>query len=274
MKVLVLSGGGAKGAYQVGALSHLLTTQRFDAVVGVSVGALNAAGLSFLGIERLKQVWFGIKSTDEIVSENSWLSILLLKKRGYYSIEPLRKKLKQNLPAKGSPVMPTYFGYCDLRDTKVIYEAAGEDMDRNIRAILASSAMPAIMEPVEYDFVDGGIRDVIPLGFAIKHLLADEITVVSASPIGRELPKTWKPGHIKIIGHAFRAVDTMSSEIAYNDLCMCRDRNELPNYRKVSVKVYAPSYPSVIDTLQFEPKAIREAYDQGVRMAQTPVMEF
>lgn len=274
MHVLVLSGGGAKGAYQVGALDALLKSESFDAIVGVSVGALNAAGFSYLGIEKLKEVWFSLKSQSDIVSANSLFSILFLKKRGYYSLDPCRKLLEKTLPSGIKPSIPTYFGFVDLRDTKINYFPAVDDMRATINAILASSAMPAIMEAVDYDFVDGGLRDIIPLGFAVKNLKADKVTVLSASPYGREILGPYSAGSLKIVGHAMRAIDIMCSEIMYNDLRLCHARNSLEGFRRVSVKVYAPRYPSVIDTLQFEPKAIRAAYDLGFQMAQNPVMAF
>ena len=50
-RVLSLSGGGAKGAYEVGALQYLLTNlpaphNQYDVISGVSVGAINALGYS------------------------------------------------------------------------------------------------------------------------------------------------------------------------------------------------------------------------------------
>jgi len=60
---LVLSGGGAKGAYQVGVLKALLQSgARVDAISGASIGALNGAVLASApslptGVERLQELW-------------------------------------------------------------------------------------------------------------------------------------------------------------------------------------------------------------------------
>ena len=60
---LVLSGGGARGAYQVGVLRGLLELgASIDMVAGASIGALNGAvllGAPTLaeGVQRLEQVW-------------------------------------------------------------------------------------------------------------------------------------------------------------------------------------------------------------------------
>jgi predicted acylesterase/phospholipase RssA len=43
MKALVLSGGGAHGAYEAGVAQALLAHERYDVICGVSIGAINAA---------------------------------------------------------------------------------------------------------------------------------------------------------------------------------------------------------------------------------------
>src|SRR5215469_5521440 len=43
MKALVLSGGGAHGAYEAGVAAALLERERYDVICGVSIGAINAA---------------------------------------------------------------------------------------------------------------------------------------------------------------------------------------------------------------------------------------
>src|SRR5207248_11014321 len=43
MKALVLSGGGARGAYEAGVAKALTEREHFDMVCGVSIGGINAA---------------------------------------------------------------------------------------------------------------------------------------------------------------------------------------------------------------------------------------
>src|SRR5574339_537249 len=66
MRVLVLSGGCSKGAYQVGALKHILGELKvvYDAFCGVSVGAINCAFLSMYpygeekgSVDQLEHLW-------------------------------------------------------------------------------------------------------------------------------------------------------------------------------------------------------------------------
>src|SRR5512143_642238 len=75
---IILSGGGARGAYEVGVLSYLfedLTRMRgspphVDIVCGTSVGAINgcflAAHLSdpVLGLRRLVQLWHDLELSN------------------------------------------------------------------------------------------------------------------------------------------------------------------------------------------------------------------
>lgn len=72
---LVLSGGGFKGAFQIGALEYLLYNpiliedeildiNHFDIISGVSVGSLNGAFIATDQLEILKDIWF-----DKIINE-------------------------------------------------------------------------------------------------------------------------------------------------------------------------------------------------------------
>lgn len=60
---LVLSGGGGKGAYQIGCWQALreLGLDRFTSIAGTSVGALNAALIAQGDFEKARSVWFGIR---------------------------------------------------------------------------------------------------------------------------------------------------------------------------------------------------------------------
>ncbi|HBT16594.1 MAG TPA: hypothetical protein DEB05_06530 [Firmicutes bacterium] len=86
-RALVLSGGGSKGAFEVGALEYLLIEEKLDfqIFIGTSVGALNAA---FLGqacnreelvdlAQELKALWLGLKGNNSIYeSRNKNLNTL------------------------------------------------------------------------------------------------------------------------------------------------------------------------------------------------------
>ncbi|HET6923049.1 MAG TPA: patatin-like phospholipase family protein, partial [Anaeromyxobacteraceae bacterium] len=103
---LVLSGGGAKGAFQVGAERVLREEGGFgwERVFGVSVGALNGA---LLGQERpgdLAEVWRTIREED-VHRKFSWpvvaFRVGILGKLGLYDDRPLRATIERH--AAGRP---------------------------------------------------------------------------------------------------------------------------------------------------------------------------
>lgn len=64
---LVLSGGGAKGAYEIGvwtALEELGILQYVDGIYGTSVGALNAVLLETCGLEKAREIWENLTWKD------------------------------------------------------------------------------------------------------------------------------------------------------------------------------------------------------------------
>ena len=62
---LVLEGGGAKGAYQVGAIKALKENgYEFDTIVGTSIGALNAAFICQGDIDKLDELWHTLSFQD------------------------------------------------------------------------------------------------------------------------------------------------------------------------------------------------------------------
>lgn len=89
-KALYLAGGGARGAYQAGALkaiSHILGTKKipFEMITGVSVGCVNAAVLAEHALdfpyatEKLESLWAEIQSEQIFNASNYELSKSLLR---------------------------------------------------------------------------------------------------------------------------------------------------------------------------------------------------
>lgn len=278
MRVLVLSGGGARGAYQLGCVEALLARgEKFDAIVGTSVGALNAAGLSYLGIEHLKEVWLKhIKNPDDILKRH-WL-IEMPWKRGIYSLSPLKELLKEELgKSKTGATTPFWVGVCDLANMSVEFIPHDPNLRVTIQNVLASASMPVIMDPVDVTKVDGGVRDIVPMSFPIKVLNATEITVISCSPYSENQLADgvkWDAKFPKIISYLLRTVETMTAEIQWQDMQLCKIYNDLPGKRRIKATIYAPAQRPILDALDFHADLIKKAYDLGKEMANAPVMAF
>jgi len=277
MRVLVLSGGVARGFYQLGCLEQLVANgQTWEGIVVTSVGALNGAGLSMLGVEAMKRVWLSIKEPQDIIKRH-WL-IEMPWKRGIYSLNPLKALLERELAKSPTgPTIPFWVGVCDLGNISVGFRPHGPDLKTTIKHVIASSSMPVLMDPVDDMLVDGGVRDIVPMSFPIRELGATEITVISCSPYSRNQMADgikWSPKFPKIIGYLTRTIEAMTAEIQWQDMELCKMLNDVPGMRSIKAKIYAPDHKPILDALDFHKDLIQRAYDLGKAMATNPVMSF
>jgi len=277
---IVMSGGGAKGAFQVGVLWELLggsNPAKPSALYGTSVGALNATGLAFLGIVGLHKVWMDIRNDKDIIKGGGPFRILkaLLKRgRGAYSTKPLRAKIEGIVNGK-TPAMKAVACRVSLTSGAIDYvESTPQNPNHAafIDAVHASASIPIIMDTV-HEWVDGGVREVAPLKRAIDEG-AERIYVIMANP-SRENPDYH--GRVGgLINIAKRTIEIMCHEIIVNDLRTCHRYNckaGALGKRVVEVIVYAPPI-LLLDTLDFKPDRIRAAIQQGrEEVARGPVFK-
>jgi len=237
IRALVMSGGGAKGAFQVGAVDTLVNEQGldFDVIAGVSAGALNALILAQasgpLGIvrqvEELKRLWLDIGSSADIYRHRFAGKVLaFVLKDSVYDPSPLRDKIERygRLDALRASSKRFRIGVSWLETGEY------ESIDQNHRAVLActlaSSSMPVLFPPVtvgSLSGVDGGVRNVTPLNEsfeALKQLAAAsedtlEMIVLLASPLAvLEERAPWKTG----LDVGKRALTMLLNEIYREDL--------------------------------------------------------
>ena len=138
--VLVLSGGGAFGAYEAGVLSALSQELEYDVVCGTSIGALNGAMYATGQVSRLTKLWASISTRNVValpqaVQPNTstallarlftvphrWLQAALGKVQGVYSAEPVRDIIRSVLiTADGTAIVPFqkpfFWAVTDLSD--------------------------------------------------------------------------------------------------------------------------------------------------------------
>src|SRR5262245_56886515 len=172
--MLLLSGGGAHGAWGAGVLYGWRDTPPFQIVTGISTGALIAT-FAFLGEaydELLKQFYTGVSSRD-IIRRRPVLSLLFAD--SLYSMAPLKRLLDEQLTEAridavariateegrqlwvGTVNLDTG-AFCAWNLTQIAQQRAYA-LYRQI--VLASASMPVLTSPVEIDgalHVDGGTR--------------------------------------------------------------------------------------------------------------------
>ena len=61
---LVLSGGGARGAFEAGVIRELSKRKTFDIVCGTSIGAINAALTAQQAFDALDRLWSTISTVN------------------------------------------------------------------------------------------------------------------------------------------------------------------------------------------------------------------
>ena len=300
---IVLSGGGAKGAFQVGVVHELVVNRgvRLDIVAGVSTGAIQALGVAQDDVPALLDAWLGIRGNSSIYKSRP-LGVVggLLGEDALYDTAPLKRLLKgfaneTKLRASGRKLL---LGVVNLGTGT--YRTIDESVPGIHNWVYASCAMPLFFDPLktrardgtEEQWVDGGVRDVTPLSSALQ-MNPRGVIAVRASPAPQPGAVRTFPNLIKI---GLRAVDILQSEVSANDLAGAALINDLiaaregqlralqsegiggaqaarilrpldvqiARYRFAPIRIIEPE-EEVAETLEFNPAKIRAAIDAGRR---------
>lgn len=285
MRALVLSGGGCKGAYEAGAVRWLIGRRgiRYSMVCGVSAGALNASVLCMHPVGHEQKAADALDSLWQNASESSvyrsWFpfgKIAGLWKSSVLDSSPLHKLARTVLDGKAirSSGRAIRVGATSLTTGK--YRIFDESYHDVVGAVLASSAFPAMFEPVELDgelWTDGGVREVTPLKAAVE-AGATDVDVVIPFPAFTVPGMPRSPSAVQV---ALRSIEIMSDAIVENDLGRALTYNRAaesgsdPARRKVNIRVIRPSGILTANPLDFDPALIREMWEAGLRDARSVV---
>jgi NTE family protein len=200
--VLVLQGGGALGAYQVGVYEALHEADIApDWVIGTSIGAINAALIAGSEpnerIDKMCEFWSRVQNDDLIPgglptwmanAARNWVAVtsgvpafftpnpiaflsphnkLGADAAGYYSVEPLRRTLDELIDFDQLNNGPTRLtvGASRVRTAEMRYFDS-RDMPLALEHIMASGALPPAFPAVRIDgelYWDGGILSNTPV---------------------------------------------------------------------------------------------------------------
>jgi NTE family protein len=280
MLAVVLSGGGANGAYEVGALYRILQHYKPDAYCGTSVGAINSAFLaqypkenSYDAARHLLKLWLSI-DTSSIYK--LWYGGFLwylpaLWKGSVYNTKPVRDLIAKNLDThmmQNSGVQLRVVGVSLNTGECMIWKEYDADI---VQGVQASSSYPIFFSPIHARrsiYSDGGLRNITPLKAAID-LGATEIIVITCSPQNVSYSKSLKPS---TLAQVERTLDIMCNEInrddmkkaeIYNDLVRAqRDAGRVPSKREIKIHVVQPEN-ALGDSLDFSPKKNEQLMELG-----------
>jgi predicted acylesterase/phospholipase RssA len=272
-RALVLSGGGALGAYQVGVLSELIKyrPEGWQRIAGVSVGALNGAMLAMhrpedqhLGVKELQRVWEGITKNEHIYKSHAsgYLTYLWsFWKRSLYTMEPLNKLIQKEFDETKALNAGVNFSVGVVGLKKAKYKSARLGVDRDFgRWIYASCLFPGLMQPAEFAgeiWVDGGVRNTVPLTDVLLDSKITHIDVIVTAP--RSGSQVHKENFKSAVDVGLRAAQIMSDEVLVTDFFVTES---VKAGKKISV--WAPSTPLPRDGFEFNKESHTESFDRGV----------
>jgi len=282
MLCICLSGGGANGAYEVGALRYLLCEKGLKPEIycGTSVGAINSSFLAQYpigedseGILRLEQLWDKL-DTSSIYTKwyNGWLWYLpVLWKKSVYNTQPVRDLIENNLDAEKIRSSGKKLRVIGVSLSTGECKTWGEEDFNIVKGVQASSSFPIFFTPVDVAgvaFSDGGLRNITPLRTAID-LGATEIYVITCSP--ERITFEANPD-LSVLNQVTRTLDIMCDEINRNDIRKALLYNELCKYKKdgnkrfVDIKLIQPK-AYLGDSLDFSHAKNRGLFELGYQDA-------
>lgn len=185
---LVLAGGGAKGAYQLGAWQAMKELGiKFSVVAGTSIGSINGALIAADSFDEAKELWGnasvdkGVKITEELRDPENLFS--------FRNFPALFKEIVRNGGIDASPTKELIAPFVDeekvrksdVRFGMVTFHLSeftpleifidkipdGELVDY----LLASSKVPGVSKigPEGERYLDGGVYDNAPMGMLIRN---------------------------------------------------------------------------------------------------------
>ena len=264
---LVLSGGGAKGAWEAGAAVALIEGGLpVRVVAGSSAGALNAAMLADGRLDRLQAHWRSVTRQQVYALRPGvffagllpgWLTLLTLDAAGsLFDPAPLRALIAGAVDferVRASSVRLLVVATDLARREPRLFDNATV----GVEALMAAAAVPGAFPPVDVDgtlLVDGGLTGRAPVLEALA----------AGPPVARALVLlSYAAGERGAAPTRLRRTLEEAFEMAmihqiHRDVELARLK-----YPAVDVQMVTPSAPLGLRPLDFDPAAMAAALERG-----------
>jgi NTE family protein len=241
---ICLSGGGARGAYQIGALQALKELGILDRTVafsGASIGAVNATFVTTDAMDIAKELWFNVPE-NPLGDSPSIVNTLRDQKlkvidSGLFSIKKLNQLLEENIDFDLLKTKDIFIAVADTgdaekgiidllrstiahyiqKDSKIQYiPLKGLNKELQIDTVVASCSIPVVFPPIVSNnrkYRDGGYFDNTP----IKPLIdfgCDEIICITISMLSSIRSTRQKYKNIKI--HEIKATRKLGKVLDFS----------------------------------------------------------
>lgn len=198
---VVLEGGGAKGAYEIGVWKALAEAGvQFDAVAGTSVGALNGALMVMGDLEKAVRLWENVKFSQVFEADDVQLkklydgrlpeldikSLLLdfaeIIREGGLDMEPLRELLETQLDeekirSSGKKLFLVTYSLTDKKELDI--DADELEAGKLCDMLLASAYLPLFRREKlgGKSYLDGSVGNILPLSCLLERGYREIIAV-------------------------------------------------------------------------------------------------
>lgn len=286
MKILVLSGGGSKGAYEAGFIYKTFNDIEFDKLYGTSVGSLNCILLAQCYINKnpdlLKEVWSEHIQDNKDIYNKSYFKTIFGWGTPPFDFKPLKKIIKKYIEFDkiikiNKEIRITSV---DLVSGNTIFASNSEisNEEELLDYTIASASIPPLFPAVKIGYsvmVDGGIRDNIPTKLLLKeeYKEGDKAIIILCNP---EKIETQSKKYEKIQEIGLRSIEIMSHEINLNDINMIKRINELIkdipkkeqnewllSKKTINIEVIMPEN-DLGDVLSFKKEHLFKCFQKGV----------
>ena len=288
MRALVLGGGSMKGAFQVGVVQAVLEHGfQPEMIYGISVGALNATFLANetsrqqkdndeikweLASRKLLEFWVkNITQPHDISTLRSRVTLgvntLMSRFDGLLDSSPLHELIRRNVSDDNlkSCSIQLKVGAVNIETGEIKY--VGPENDHFLDYVRASSAIPMLMPAIEIEgdlFLDGGLREVIPIRQAIADGATEIVLIACHSPHLYQ-PEGLNPRNLITLIERVR--DITVNEVANSNIIWAEsavDRSVLRG-KPMKLTVVRPSSPLVLDLQKFTSEDISRLIIEGYR---------
>ncbi len=294
-RALVLSGGGGRGAFELGVMDYLINEAKWtpDMLIGTSIGSMNAAVYAVGGLGRLTNMWDTLKTRD-MQRFFRWPLF-----GGMLDRKPWRRTLERFAPLDklAQVTMPLYIAATDtVTGHPIIYTNdpnpnTSKPPYKKVKTInhehlLASSSIPFVYPRTavdEADCWDGAVMYNSPLNPAID-AGATQIIAVLLSPYHRLHPEsgltnarrggTLPPPPSDIVGQIGYVLDMVLVGTFENDFEQLRRVNKRvrsgqdPDHKEVECIIVAPNeWISPLAIITYDPDFSRELRRKGYEAA-------
>ncbi len=244
---LVVSGGGSKGAFAVGALryihDHVRAVDQFDVYCGTSTGSL-IVPLAACGELPLLENQYTTLRQDDLVRLGTIGN--LATGISLHDATPLKNKIDSLLTQARydllrSAAKPVFIATVCLQTEQLVYWATQPQLlpptdYYNVmpiasandlrRAMLASSCQPVLMQPIEVllgarpvrQYADGGVREATPLQAAVD---AGATTIIAITMAPKAIPAD-AGEFTKALPILERTLDMLEEDVGSNDYRFAR----------------------------------------------------